>query len=336
METERKSKIWLFCFAAAGVVTILGIMLATAIFSSANDSEETSYIYITPESTIQSVRDDLHGGIAFDIVSSALNYSPRTGRYAILPGQSWLNTVRRLRNGAQEPVKLILPSVRTTQDLCAFLGEKLMNDSASWASVLCDDKALKSIGYDTQTITALFIPNTYEVWWDSSVNDFLMRMLKEHGAFWTDERRQQAAGKNLSIIEVATLASIIDEETANNGEKPRVAGMYLNRLKTGMPLQADPTVKFALGDFSLRRIYHNHLTVQSPYNTYLNTGLPPGPIRIASIAGINAVLTAEVHPYLYMCANPDFSGTHIFATTYPEHLHNAHLYSKALNARGIK
>jgi UPF0755 protein len=164
----------------------------------------------------------------------------------------------------------------------------------------------------------------------------MQRMVKEHDAFWTTERRQKASRLGLSPEQVCTLASIIDEETANNGEKPMIAGMYLNRLKVGMPLQADPTVKFALQDFSLKRIYHNHLTVNSPYNTYKNIGLPPGPIKVASIQGIDAVLNRVQHNYLYMCAKEDFSGTHNFAVSYQEHLKNAARYSEALNQRGIK
>ena len=162
------------------------------------------------------------------------------------------------------------------------------------------------------------------------------RMAKEHDAFWNDERRQKASAMELTPNEVSTMASIIDEETANNSEKPMIAGMYYNRIKAGMPLQADPTIKFALKDFGLRRIYHKLLTIDSPYNTYKNNGLPPGPIKIASISGIDAVLNHVDHDYLYMCAKEDFSGTHNFAKTYEEHLENAARYSAALNKRGIK
>ena len=169
-----------------------------------------------------------------------------------------------------------------------------------------------------------------------SIDNLMERMVKEHNAFWTAERKQKADAMGMSLVEVATLASIIDEETANNGEKPMIAGMYLNRLKTNMPLQADPTIKFALKDFALRRIYHKQLKVESPYNTYVNTGLPPGPIKVASVAGIDAVLNHVEHNYLYMCAKEDFSGTHNFARTYTEHLANAARYTKALNERGIK
>jgi UPF0755 protein len=161
-------------------------------------------------------------------------------------------------------------------------------------------------------------------------------MKKEHDKFWDKSRQAKATALGLNPNEVCTLASIIDEETSNNPEKPMIARMYLNRLKKGMPLQADPTVKFALKDFALKRIYHNMLNTDSPYNTYKNTGLPPGPIKVASVAGIDAVLNAPSHNYLYMCAKEDFSGTHNFASSYSEHLRNAAKYSKALNERGIK
>jgi UPF0755 protein len=162
------------------------------------------------------------------------------------------------------------------------------------------------------------------------------RMQKEHDRFWNGERQAKAAQKQLTPEEVCTLASIIDEETANNAEKPLIAGMYLNRLKQNMPLQADPTVKFALKQFGLKRIWQKLLQTDSPYNTYMYEGLPPGPIKIASIKGIDAVLNAAEHDFLYMCAKEDFSGTHNFASNYQEHLKNAAKYAKALNERGIK
>ena len=183
---------------------------------------------------------------------------------------------------------------------------------------------------------ALFIPDTYEVYWNISLDKLMKKMEKANNNFWNEERTTKANAMGLTKDEVATLASIVDEETANNSEKPMIAGMYFNRLKKGMPLQADPTIKFALKDFALRRIYHKLLTVDSPYNTYKNQGLPPGPIKIASVAGIDAVLNYVHHDYLYMCAKEDFSGTHNFAVTYSEHLQNAAKYTKALNNRGIK
>jgi UPF0755 protein len=231
---------------------------------------------------------------------------------------------------------LTIPESRTMQKLAAVLGRKLMMDSVEIAAALIDDAYCQRWGYDTCTIAALFVPNTYEVYWNTTLDHFMERMVKEHDAFWNKERCAKAEAAQLTPDEVCTLASIIDEETANNDEKPMIAGMYLNRLHKSMALQADPTVKFALKNFELRRIYHDMLFYDSPYNTYRNTGLPPGPIKIASVKGIDAVLNYVRHDYLYMCAKEDFSGTHNFAVSYAEHLRNAARYAKALNERGIK
>jgi len=222
------------------------------------------------------------------------------------------------------------------EQMAARLSTKIMIDSTEIIRALTSNETCEKLGYDTCTIACAFVPNTYEVYWDISVDKLLLRMVTEHEKFWNTERKQKAHTIGLEPNEVSTLASIIDEETANNDEKPMIAGMYLNRLKSGMPLQADPTVKFALKDFALKRIYHNHLEVESPYNTYKHTGLPPGPIKVASIKGIDAVLNRVNHHYLYMCAKEDFSGTHNFAVTYQEHLKNAARYTKALNERNIK
>ncbi|MCD7816338.1 MAG: endolytic transglycosylase MltG, partial [Bacteroides sp.] len=192
------------------------------------------------------------------------------------------------------------------------------------------------IGYSTETLPCLFIPNTYEVYWTMTPEAFVKRMQKEHDRFWNEERKAKAQSIGLTPEEVATLASIVEEETANNAEKPMVAGLYINRLHADMPLQADPTVKFALQDFGLRRILHTHLETDSPYNTYKHTGLPPGPIRIPSIQGIESVLNYTRHNYLYMCAKEDFSGTHNFAATFSQHLANARKYQRELNRRKIK
>ena len=231
---------------------------------------------------------------------------------------------------------LTIPESRTMDRLAVSLSKKLMLDSTMVAILLRDPSYCAKQGYDTATIACLFVPNTYEVYWNTSLDNLLARMKKEHDHFWNADRLAKAQAIGLTPNEVCTLASIIDEETANNAEKPMIAGMYLNRLKTGMPLQADPTIKFALQDFALKRIYHNMLTIDSPYNTYQNTGLPPGPIKIASVKGIDAVLNRVNHNYLYMCAKEDFSGTHNFAATYQEHLRNATKYARALNERGIK
>lgn len=317
-----------------GMAVIISLSLITAKVPCKD--EEEMLIYIDQDDTADSVRTKSTLGWRWDIYSKVFSYHRRTGRYHVIPGTRCLELYRQLRNGTQEPMDLVIPTSRTMDRLAAVLGRSLMVDSAEIAMALTDSSYLASHGYTTATIPALFIPNTYEVYWDITVDKLVERMERENNRFWTAERKAKARACGLTHEQVATLASIVDEETANNAEKPMIAGLYLNRLRLGMPLQADPTVKFAVGDFSLRRILGKHLKVESPYNTYHISGLPPGPIRIASIAGLDAVLNHAEHNYLYMCAKEDFSGTHNFATTLSEHYKNARRYIKALNERGIK
>ena len=258
-----------------------------------------------------------------------------TGRYAIHPGENVYHVFSRLYRGYQEPMNLTIGSVRTLDRLARNVGEQLMIDSAEIAAPLSDSAFIHRLGYTPETLPALFIPNTYQVYWNMSVEEFFQRMQKEHAAFWNEKRRAQAQAMHMTPEEVATLASIVEEETNNNAEKPTVAGLYINRLHANMPLQADPTIKFALQNAGIRRITNADLNIDSPYNTYLHTGLPPGPIRIPSIVGLDAVLNYTRHNYLYMCAKEDFSGTHNFASNYRDHLRNARKYWNALNRRKI-
>ena len=328
------------------IICLLGVMASGYYFflSDFSSHSEVNYVYIDQDDDIDSVCAKLdtlatpHGMAGFSILARHMNYAdhPVVGRYAIEPGMSTASVLRRLKNGQQAPLHLVVPESRTMSRLAAQLSAKLMLDSAEIAEALYDSAFCAAQGYDTATIACLFVPNTYDVYWNTSLDRFIERMQKEHDRFWEGKRREQAARLGLSENEVCTLASIIDEETANQQEKPMVAGMYLNRLHQHMPLQADPTIKFAMKRFELRRIYHGMLDIDSPWNTYKNPGLPPGPIKIASVQGIDAVLNRVEHDYLYMCANEDFSGTHRFAVTYKEHQQNAARYAKALNERGIK
>ena len=328
------------------IVCVLGILAIGYYYfvGSFSKLDTTEYVYIDENDNLDSVFVKLepiasdHGLMAFKMMSRHGGYCDniRTGRYAISPDQSTIRVFRNLKNGHQEPVRLTIPECRTMDRLAGFLSKKLMMDSVAVAILFSDSSFCVQQGYDTATIACLFIPNTYEVYWNISIENLMKRMKKENENFWNTQRNIKAESLGLTKEQVCTIASIIDEETANNAEKPMIAGMYINRLNAGMPLQADPTIKFALKDFALKRIYHNMLQFNSPYNTYKNIGLPPGPIKIASVAGIDAVLNRTAHDYLYMCAKEDFSGTHNFAKTYQEHLKNAAKYSKALNERGIK
>lgn len=325
---------------AAGAVLLTGLMLLLPV----NKTGGTAYLYIDNDDTMDSVEVKLSGvsrsyGVsAVSAMASLTGYADkiRSGRYEIGTGTGALVLFRHLRNGQQSPVRLTIPSVRTMDRLAEELSEKLMVSKGELMKTFESNDSCAKYGVDTATVACLFIPDTYEVYWNTSVGKLMAKMKKGTEAFWNTDRTEKARKLGLTPEQVITLASIIDEETANNAEKPMIAGMYYNRYRQGMPLQADPTVKFALKDFEIKRIYNNMLNVNSPYNTYRNEGLPPGPIRIPSVAGIDAVLNLVHHDYLYMCAKEDFSGTHNFAKTYQEHLQNAARYSKALNDRGIE
>lgn len=303
---------------------------------------ETVYIYIDRDDNIDSVYHkiietgppkQMHG---FESLVKYKGYTPKTGRYAIKPTDNMRYLHRRLSMGYQTPVMLTIGSVRTLDRMARNVARQLMIDSTEVAQLMADTAYIRSIGYSRETLPALFIPNTYEVYWNLSAEEFMQRMVKENKAFWNEKRLKQAEAIGLTPIGVATLASIVEEETANNAEKPMVAGLYINRLKRGMLLQADPTVKFSLQEFGLKRILYKHLEVDSPYNTYKYPGLPPGPIRVPSFQGLESVLNYTQHNYLYMCAKEDFSGTHNFAVTSAQHAANARKYQQALNRKGIR
>ena len=318
-------------------------MIVFCLFYPINKKEKSVALYIDYDDNVDSIALKIDsvcnncGGSTLMALARHTNYESniRTGRYEINTSIGALAFYRKLRNGQQDPVKLIIPSVRTKDRLANELSKKMMMTQEEILDFINNNDSCAIFGLDTASIITLFIPNTYEVYWNLSVGSFLKKMKSEKERFWNKERQAKAIKLNLTPEEVMTLASIVDEETANNLEKNKVAGMYYNRLQKNMPLQADPTIKFALKDFSIRRIYNKMLKVESPFNTYMHEGLPPGPIRIPSIVGIEAVLNMEKHDFLYMCAKEDFSGTHNFARTYEEHLQNAARYTEALNQRNI-
>ena len=334
---------------------ILGSVLACILFGIAGAAHiyyyffaqpfqitDTTYIYINRDDDVDSVYHkiaeagnpkQMHG---FESLVRYQGYNIKTGRYAIKPTDNMRYLYTRLSLGYQSPVRLTIGSVRTLDRMARNVGNQLMIDSAEVAQLIADTAFIHKLGYTEATLPALFIPNTYEVYWDMSAEDFMARMQKEHKAYWNEKRMKQAEAIGLTPVEVATLASIVEEETANQAEKPMVAGLYINRLKKGMLLQADPTVKFSLQEFGLKRILFRHLEVDSPYNTYKYAGLPPGPIRVPSYQGLESVLNYTKHNYIYMCAKEDFSGTHNFAVTSAQHAANARKYQQALNRKGIR
>lgn len=258
------------------------------------------------------------------------------GRYELTDKMSNYDLVKLLRSGKQTPVKLVLNKFRTKDEFSSFISTKLEIDSTRLFQLLNDKPYLDSLQFNTEDIMSLFIPNTYECYWTIKEREFMERMKKEYEKFWTPQRKQKAKALNLTEVQVSILASIVEEETNHNDEKPYIASVYLNRLKEGMPLQADPTVKFSMKDFLLRRILKGHLENDSPYNTYKYKGLPPGPICTPSIKSIDAVLNPAASGYLYFCASVDKPGYHTFAATYREHQKNAELYRKYLNRQHIK
>lgn len=303
---------------------------------SMNDTGMALSIYIDADDTADSVALKVRAPRGWQLMHCVLRANFGSGHYTIEPGMDAVTLYRKLRGRMQTPVRVTIPQVRTMDQLAGYLAQRIMADSTELVRTFLDSVACARYGVTPETLPTLFIPDTYELWWNLPVDRFLQRMQRECRTFWTQERLSLARQAGLTPEEVYTLASIVAEETTCRAEMPMVASVYINRLRMGMPLQACPTVKFALRDFSLRRILLHHLDAPGPYNTYRNTGLPPGPIRITAPHIIDAVLHFDNSGYLYMCAKEDFSGTHNFARTYAEHLANARRYTRALNARGVK
>lgn len=345
MANSKKKQLKIFTL-IFGLLLLIALIIGYYIRNTAFkpiELEETVYIYIEPSTKYDEVVDQIKKQVNlpsekfFKIISEKMKYPEtiKTGRYAIRDGMTMPEIIRMLRSGNQSAVKLTFNNMRTNENLAGRISNQLMLDSVELLNVLKDETKLEVLGFDTNTIAAMFIPNTYEVYWDTSIDNLMNRMKKEYTSFWNESRKDKAKEIGLSPIEVSILASIVEEEATYSDEYSIVAGLYLNRLKRGQRLEADPTIKFALNDFSLRRILYKHLEVESPYNTYRNEGLPPGPIRIPSIKGIDATLSPQDHKYLFMCAKEDLSGRHSFATTHAEHLRNAARYQRALNERKI-
>lgn len=304
---------------------------------------DKKYFYVRSGSSYNDVLDGLEtqeviqSRNSFDFVARKLGYPTRVkpGRYQVYRGMSNFEIVKLLRSGKQAPVQLIITKLRTKDDLVRKLCNNLEADSTALRTLMQDQVYLRQFGLDSNTVMCAIMPNTYEYYWNTSAETAFKKLEKAREDFWTDERKAKARNLNLSMNEVTILAAIIEEETNKNDEKPLVASVYLNRYRKGMKLQADPTVKFALQDFALKRIRENHTLFDSPYNTYRYSGLPPGPICTPSVKTLDAVLNTPETDYLYFCARSDFSGYHAFAATYKEHLENAHKYQAALNNLGL-
>jgi len=302
------------------------------------------FIYIPTGSTFIDVmrilRDNglLKNSSTFEWVSQQMKYtsSVKPGRYLIRRNMNNRELVTLLRSGQQVPVNVVFNNVRTRDQLASLISMQLEADSSAITGLLSNRAYMSKFGFTTENALAMFIPNTYEFYWNTDAKKFMERMAKEYKKFWNGSRKAKAAAMKLSESQVSVLASIVEQETRRNDEKPVIAGVYLNRFRKGWKLEADPTLIYAAGDFSIQRVLNIHKEIDSPYNTYLYTGLPPGPICIPSIESLDAVLNYSKHEYMFFCAREDFSGYHAFAKTYSQHLVNARRFQKELNRRNIR
>ena len=329
---------------------ILLIILAVFLFAAyrvfgpnTGTFTQGEYLYVHTGADYEMVKKALADGgfvndmFSFDLLANArkLPAHVHPGKYKINESMSNFNMIRMLRNGRQTPVKLVINKLRTKQDFVHLLSANLEPDSMKFIQILHEPDYAAQYGLDTNTIMCAVLPDTYEFFWNSSADNALHKIGKNYIKFWDDAHKTQAQNQGLTPAKATIIASIVDEETNMNEDKPKIASVYLNRLKKGMKLQADPTVKFAIGDFTIKRITGEMLQTNSPYNTYMHEGLPPGPICTPSMSSIQAVLDAPKTTYLYFCAKEDFSGYSSFASTFEEQMKNAHAYQKALDARGI-
>ena len=348
---RKKSFLVKFLWSLIGVLILSGIITASVLYNriyhpnvSLNTDKET-FINIPTgarfETVLQLLSDQgiIDNPSSFIWISERKRYNDLTiksGRYLLKDDMSNNDLVNLLRSGRQTPINVVFNNLRTKEEFAGKIAQQLELDSTALIQAMLDSVFLSEHQLTPFTVSSLFIPNTYEFYWNTPVESFLSRMVAEHHHFWNDQRKAKASALGLSMAEVTTLASVVEKESYRKEEQATIAGLYLNRLKKNMRLQSDPTVIFALGDFTIRRVLKKDLKYDSPYNTYKVNGLPIGPISMPSIQAIDAVLNAEKHNYLYMCAKADFSGFHSFAVQASEHYANAAKYRKALNERNIK
>jgi len=306
---------------------------------------DDKYFYIATGSSFNDVVNQLYengyiiNSASFEWVAekkSNFKNNIKPGRYRLKDGMSNNALIDLLRSGEQEAVKVTFNNVRTPAELAGKITKNLECDSLEVLNLLTDIEFVSKYGFNQRTILTMFLPNSYEFYWNTSAEEAIQRMAEEYKKFWTADRKAKAKALNLTQSDVAILASIVQaEQSVHSDERPKVAGLYINRLRKGMLLQSDPTLVYGLGDFTIRRVLNRHKLVESPYNTYKYAGLPPGPINLPSIKSLDAVLNYEEHDYIFMCAKEDFSGYHNFAKTYSQHLVYARSYQNELNKRQI-
>lgn len=329
------------------IIIVFGMMLTSGTFyfyqvvyvpNLLVDKEDT-YLYLGKDATFKSVQDSLfnnnlvHDLVAFSFLAKLMDYDKlvKPGRYLFKKDMSNIEAIRLLRSGNQAPVRITFNNIRFKKDLVDKITRNLNLSATELDNSLNDFIENNTYGFNRDNIISLFIPNTYEVYWNISPDGLIERMVLEYNKFWDDERLAKAGELQMTPIEITILASVVQaEQQILQDEWKTIAGLYINRLKRRMKLDSDPTIVFAIGDFSINRVLDVHKQVDSPYNTYLNRGLPPGPITMPSISAIDAVLNYQEHRFLYMCAREDFSGYHRFATNLQDHMINARRYQRQL------
>jgi len=330
-------KLILFIFL---IVVIIAAFVGWKIFGPTLRSPEGKFFYIRTGSIYDSVTANLiknkiiNSTTWFNLVAKQLKYKTiKPGKFEIKKGMSLFNLVRMLKNDRQSQVNLVIVKFRTKEEFAGRIGKQFETDSAMMIRFLSNHDSLKHYGLDTNTWTCAIIPDTYTYFWNSTPTKIFSKLHSVSEKFWTEERRQKLKEKNLTPIQAYTLASIIEEETNLKTDKGNIASVYVNRIAKGMPLQADPTVKFAMKDFGLKRIYEKYLSFPSPFNTYINKGLPPGPICIPSVETLKEVIDAPKTDYIYFVANSDLNGGSVFTSTFEDHMKYAKMYQQALNAQ---
>jgi UPF0755 protein len=326
--------------AIIAVLLLVVLFFGWKILGPSVSVPEGKYFYIKTGSNYSTVKQGLTDAKIitspglFDFMAKRLKYTDavKAGRYEIKPGMSLLNLIRMLRSGNQSPVNFTIKKIRTVENLASMAGRAFECDSADMMRFLSNADSLAGMNVDSNTLMTAVLPNTYSILWNSSPSKIFRKLYNEQVKFWTPERKQKANGLNLSPTQAYTLASIVEEETNVAEDKGKIASVYLNRMETGMKLGADPTVKFAMRDFGLKRILNKHLEFASPYNTYLHPGLPPGPICTPSAETIDAVLNAPSTSYLYFVAQPNLTGYSNFAVDYSQHMQYAHIYQQWIDS----
>ncbi len=329
-------------FVAAVAVVVVAVVVAVRLYGALSvfSGAEAAWVRIPAGASEAQVADSLRSALGDSFGSQVAslwngNVKASHGAYRIEPGERAWRVARKIGQGRQTPVRLTFNNLRTLDRLADNIAARMEFSPDAFLAAADSIGRRAGIG-DSAELPAMFVPDTYEAYWTDSPAKVVAMLFGYRDRFWTEERRRKADALGLTPVKAATLASIVEEESNDASERPLIARLYLNRLRRGMPLQADPTVKFACGDFAARRVTAAMLRKESPYNTYRVKGLPPGPIRIPSKSGIDAVLDAPEHDWLYMCAKADFSGRHAFASDFAAHSRNAAAYRRALDERGIK